>query len=40
MNAHEMHAELIDVTIATIQRLLDSLQQNIIAVGTTSLHAH
>lgn len=37
MNAHEMHAELIDVTIATIQRLLDSLQQNIIAVGTTSL---
>lgn len=37
MNEHEMHAELMDVTITTIQHLLDSLQQNIIAVGTTSL---
>lgn len=37
MNEHEMHAELIDVTSKTIQHLLDSLQQNIIAVGTTSL---
>ncbi|MCX6198569.1 MAG: S-adenosylmethionine:tRNA ribosyltransferase-isomerase [Bacteroidetes bacterium] len=37
MNEHEMHAEIIDVTITTILHLLDSLQQNIIAVGTTSL---
>ena len=32
-----MHAEVIDVTMGTIQHILDSLQNNIIAVGTTSL---
>ena len=32
-----MHAEVIDVRRETIQNILDSLQQNIIAVGTTSL---
>lgn len=37
MNEHEMHAELIDVTITTIQHLHETLQQSIIAVGTTSL---
>lgn len=37
MQDHEMHAEVIDVSIETIRHLHDSLQQNIIAVGTTSL---
>ena len=37
MEGHEMHAELIDVDVATIRSLSDSLNQNIIAVGTTSL---
>lgn len=37
MEDHEMHAEWIDVNAATIQQLLDSLDKNIIAVGTTSL---
>jgi S-adenosylmethionine:tRNA ribosyltransferase-isomerase len=37
MHEHQMHAEVIDVTTQTIQQLLDSLQHNIIAVGTTSL---
>ncbi|MFN8321408.1 MAG: S-adenosylmethionine:tRNA ribosyltransferase-isomerase [Chitinophagales bacterium] len=37
MSGHEMHAELIDVTRQTIEHLLKSLEQNIIAVGTTSL---
>jgi len=37
MEGHDMHAEMIDVDIATIQSILQSLNQNIIAVGTTSL---
>jgi S-adenosylmethionine:tRNA ribosyltransferase-isomerase len=37
MEGHEMHAELIDVDTAAIQSILNSLNQNIIAVGTTSL---
>ena len=37
MEGHEMHAEMIDVDIATIQSLIQSLNNNIIAVGTTSL---
>jgi S-adenosylmethionine:tRNA ribosyltransferase-isomerase len=36
MAGHEMHAEFIDVSKATIVQLLDQLEQ-IIAVGTTSL---
>lgn len=36
MEGHEMHQELIDVTQATIQNLVDNTG-NIIAVGTTSL---
>ena len=34
---HEMHAEWIDVTISTIQNILDNLHNNIVATGTTSL---
>lgn len=37
MEGHEMHAELIDVEATSIQSILNSLNQNIIAVGTTSL---
>ncbi len=37
MQEHEMHAEVIDVNTETIQHVLDSLQHNIVAVGTTSL---
>ena len=37
MKDHEMHAEFIDVNKATIQHILDKLEQGIIAVGTTSL---
>lgn len=37
MHEHQMHAEVIDVTRQTIQQIFDSLQHNIIAVGTTSL---
>ena len=37
MEGHEMHAELIDVDVATIQKIICSLHQNVIAVGTTSL---
>ncbi len=37
MEEHEMHGEVIDVKIEMIETLLRSLEQNIIAVGTTSL---
>ncbi len=37
MEQHEMHAEWIDVGIDTIEKILDSIHNNIIAVGTTSL---
>lgn len=37
MQGHEMHAELIDVTAATLQTLINNTEGNILAVGTTSL---
>jgi S-adenosylmethionine:tRNA ribosyltransferase-isomerase len=37
MAAHDMHAELIDVNIATIRQLVNGLEKGITAVGTTSL---
>lgn len=37
MEQHEMHAEWIDVNIDTIEHILESINGNIIAVGTTSL---
>lgn len=37
LNGHHMHAEWIDVTGATIVRLLENINNGIIAVGTTSL---
>jgi len=37
MKNHEMHAEHFTVSKSTIQNLLDHLDKNIIAVGTTSL---
>jgi S-adenosylmethionine:tRNA ribosyltransferase-isomerase len=37
MNEHEMHAEYIDVTIETIQDLMNYSPKTIVAVGTTSL---
>lgn len=37
MQEHDMHAEFIDVTKATIENILTNLDNNIIAVGTTSL---
>ena len=37
MNEHEMHAEFIDISRSFIDNLSDHLNQNIIAVGTTSL---
>lgn len=37
MEQHEMHAEWIDVTTATIKTLLQNTDNNITAVGTTSL---
>jgi S-adenosylmethionine:tRNA ribosyltransferase-isomerase len=37
MNDHEMHAEFIEVDMETIQRIINKLDDNIIAVGTTSL---
>ena len=37
MDGHEMHAEWIDVSTATINKLVENLEQGIIAVGTTSL---
>jgi S-adenosylmethionine:tRNA ribosyltransferase-isomerase len=37
MEGHEMHTEWIDVNSDTIQNVLNNLQNNIIAIGTTSL---
>lgn len=37
MQQHEMHAEFIDVTAVFIQKLLQQLNDPVIAVGTTSL---
>ena len=37
MQQHEMHAEWIDVTVSTIENIVNNLSENIIAVGTTSL---
>jgi len=37
MQEHEMHAEVIDVKIETIENIRNSLHQHVIAVGTTSL---
>lgn len=37
MQEHTMHAEWIDVSKATIENILQNLDNNIIAVGTTSL---
>ncbi len=37
MQEHEMHAEWIDVSKKTIENILKNLDNNIIAVGTTSL---
>ena len=37
MEGHDMHAEWIDVNIGTIQNLLNNLNNNIVATGTTSL---
>jgi S-adenosylmethionine:tRNA ribosyltransferase-isomerase len=37
MEGHQMHAEFIDVDLNTIISLRDSLQKNVIAVGTTSV---
>ena len=34
---HEMHSEFIDVTKASIENILQNLDNNIIAVGTTSM---
>ena len=37
MQEHEMHAEFIDVSRKTIENIINNLDNNIIAVGTTSL---
>lgn len=37
MSGHEMHAEFIEVSVDTIQELINQLNDGIIAVGTTSL---
>ncbi len=37
MQEHDMHAEWIDVSKATIENILKNLDNNIVAVGTTSL---
>jgi S-adenosylmethionine:tRNA ribosyltransferase-isomerase len=37
MEAHEMHAEWIDVPVELIENLIDHLDSTIVAVGTTSL---
>jgi len=37
MEGHEMHTEWIDVNSDTIQNILNNLQNNIVATGTTSL---
>ena len=35
MQQHEMHAEWIDVSVSTIENIINNLSENIIAVGTT-----
>lgn len=37
MNEHEMHAEFIDVEVELIEKIIEKLDEKIIAVGTTSL---
>lgn len=37
MEEHEMHAEYIDVSVKTIENILNNLDSTVIAVGTTSL---
>jgi S-adenosylmethionine:tRNA ribosyltransferase-isomerase len=37
MEGHEMHAELIDISIPVIENILQHLADTIVAVGTTSL---
>ncbi|MDB5223236.1 MAG: S-adenosylmethionine:tRNA ribosyltransferase-isomerase [Chitinophagaceae bacterium] len=37
MQQHEMHAEWFDVSVSTIENILNNLKENIVAVGTTSL---
>jgi len=37
MDEHDMHAEWIDVSLSFIETLVESLSENIITVGTTSL---
>lgn len=37
MKEHEMHAEFIDVSVSTIENILENLDQAVVAVGTTSL---
>lgn len=37
MDEHEMHSEFIDVEIELIEKIIEKLDDNIIAVGTTSL---
>ena len=37
MQQHEMHSEWIDITISTIENILNNLSEKIISVGTTSL---
>ena len=37
LEQHEMHSEFIDVSKETIERILQNLNNNIIAIGTTSL---
>ncbi len=37
IHEHEMHAEFIDVSRSTIENILQNLNNNIIAIGTTSL---
>ena len=37
MEGHAMHAEMIDVDVATIEAMIKSLEGNIITVGTTSM---
>jgi S-adenosylmethionine:tRNA ribosyltransferase-isomerase len=37
MDQHEMHAEWMDVSLSTIKNILENIENNIVAVGTTSL---
>jgi S-adenosylmethionine:tRNA ribosyltransferase-isomerase len=37
MEGHEMHPEFIDVSRTSVEKLLQSIDKNIVAVGTTSL---